>query len=212
MSNNRIVVIGRQFGSGGREIAKKLAAKLGVNCYDNELLTMAAKKSGLCDTWFEANDEKPNKSFLYSLVVGSYSMPAPGLSGGEHPLTFQVHLAQQKTICEIADRESCVIVGRCADYALRDYPKMVSVFVSAELEDRVVRVMEGSQVDESKARELISKNDKRRASYYNYYTNKKWGQSSSYTLSVDSGKLGEDGAIRTIIEAVHIFDSMKGKE
>jgi len=206
MSNNRIVVIGRQFGSGGREIAKKLAAKLGVNCYDNELLTMAAKKSGLCDTWFEANDEKPNKSFLYSLVVGSYSMPAPGLSGGEHPLTFQVHLAQQKTICEIADRESCVIVGRCADYALRDYPKMVSVFVSAELEDRVVRVMEGSQVDESKARELISKNDKRRASYYNYYSEGKWGDAKNYDLCINVSKLGIDKAVELIEQFVLLQD------
>ena len=206
MKDNRIVVIGRQFGSGGREIAKKLAAKLAVKCYDKELLTIAAKNSGLCDTWFEVNDEKPNKSFLYSLVLGSYSMGAPGLNGGEHPLTFQVHLAQQKAICEIAERESCVIVGRCADYALRDYPRMISVFISANVEDRVARVMEGSQVDEAKARDLVNKNDKSRASYYNYYSEGKWGDAKNYDLCINVSKLGIDKAVEMIEQFILLQD------
>ena len=206
MKDNRIVVIGRQFGSGGREIAKKLAAKLGVNCYDKELLTIAAKNSGLCDAWFEVNDEKPNKSFLYSLVMGAYSMTTAGLNGGEHPLTFQVHLAQQKAICEIADREPCVIVGRCADYALRDYPKMISIFISADVEDRVTRVMEGSQVDESKARDLVNKNDKSRASYYNYYSEGKWGDAKNYDLCINVSKLGIDKAVEMIEQYIDLQD------
>ena len=198
MSDNRIVVIGRQFGSGGREIAKKLAAKMDVKCYDDELLTVAAKNSGLCDAWFEQNDEKPNKSFLYSLVMGSYSMPAPGLNNAEHPLSFQVHLAQQNAIREIADREPCVIVGRCADYALREYRKMTSIFIFADLEDRVKRVMEGSQVNEKEARELISKNDKSRASYYNYYSEGKWGDAKNYDLCVNVSRLGIDKTVDMI--------------
>ena len=181
---------------------KKLAAKLGVNCSDTELLTIAAKNSGLCDAWFEVNDEKPNKSFLYSLVMGSYSMAAPGLSSAEHPLTFQVHLAQQKAICEIAEREPCVIVGRCADYALRDYPKMISVFISANVEDRVARVMEGSQVDEAKARDLVNKNDKSRASYYNYYSEGKWGDAKNYDLCINVSKFGIDKAVDMIEQLV----------
>ncbi|MBQ8729651.1 MAG: cytidylate kinase-like family protein, partial [Lachnospiraceae bacterium] len=119
MSNNLVITIGREYGSGGREIGKKLAEKLGVKCYDRELLERAAKESGICEELFFNHDEKPTNSFLYSLVMDTYAF---GHSANiEMPLNQKVFLAQFDTIKKIAKEESCVIVGRCADYVLEDF-------------------------------------------------------------------------------------------
>ena len=206
MAQHQIITIGRQFGSGGREIGQLLADHLGVKCYDNELLTEAAKESGLCEEIFKIHDEKPTNSFLYSLVMDSY----PGYGGGFGingiPLSQQVFLAQFDTIRKIAKNESCIFVGRCADYALKDEEDcdVTSVFICSDDQSRMKRISERYEVTESKAREMMLKTDKKRASYYNYYTDKRWGNSSSYDLCINSGKIGIPNTIKLISEFVQM--------
>lgn len=207
---NKIYTIGREFGSGGREVGEKLAAKLGIKLYDKELLQQAAKDSGFCEEIFENHDEKPTNSFLYSLVMDTYSVSgysaAPFL---DMPLNHKVFLAQFETIKKIAEKESCVIVGRCADYALSDNPDCINVFVHADLDVRIKNVSRNLNITENKARDIINKTDKQRASYYNYYTSKKWGDSKSYNLSLDAGKLGTDNCVEMILKFRELMDAMK---
>ena len=207
---NKIYTIGREFGSGGREVGEKLAAKLGIKLYDKELLQQAAKDSGFCEEIFENHDEKPTNSFLYSLVMDTYSVSgysaAPFL---DMPLNHKVFLAQFETIKKIAEKESCVIVGRCADYALSDNPNCINVFIHADLDVRIKNVSRNLNITENKARDIINKTDKQRASYYNYYTSKKWGDSKSYNLSLDAGKLGTDNCVEMILKFRELMDEMK---
>ena len=207
---NKIYTIGREFGSGGREVGEKLAAQLGIKLYDKELLQQAAKDSGFCEEIFENHDEKPTNSFLYSLVMDTYSVSgysaAPFL---DMPLNHKVFLAQFETIKKIAEKESCVIVGRCADYALSDNPDCINIFIHADLDVRIKNVSRNLNITENKARDIINKTDKQRASYYNYYTSKKWGDSKSYNLSLDAGKLGTDNCVEMILKFRELMDAMK---
>ena len=201
---NLIITIGRQFGSGGRQIGKKLAEELGIGYYDKEILNVAAKESGLCQTLFENHDEKPTGSFLYSLVMDTYSM---GYNSGAYldmPLNHKVFLAQFDAIKKLAERESCVIVGRCADYALEEFDNVFHVFIHADKDYRVKNVMKYDSVSETKAKDIVSKNDKQRASYYNYYTSKKWGDAKGYDLCLNSALLGIDGCVELIKRMIEI--------
>ncbi|MFA9377191.1 MAG: AAA family ATPase [Lachnotalea sp.] len=200
MSNNTIITIGRQYGSAGRDIGQLVAKELGIKCYDKELLKKAAKESGLCEELFENHDEKPSNSFLYSLVMDTYSLGYSSSAFVDMPLNHKIFLAQFDTIKKIADQESCVIVGRCADYALSDNKNCLSVFVHAKLEQRVRRIAGKYNLTDAKAKDLIHKTDKSRASYYNYYSSKKWGDTSSYQLSLDSSEVGIEGAAKIIRE------------
>lgn len=201
---NKVITIGRQAGSGGREIGQKLAAELGIRCYDKELLDRAAKESGLCKEIFENHDERHNRSFLYSLVMDTYSMGYASSVFGDMPINQKVFLAQFESIKKLANEESCVIVGRCADYALADHPGVFSVFVHSNMDDRVERIMRVRDLDGKKAKELIVKTDKERSSYYNYYTSKEWGASESYHMCIDSGKFGIDGCVKLIKTALEL--------
>ncbi|MBQ6441681.1 MAG: cytidylate kinase-like family protein [Lachnospiraceae bacterium] len=199
-----IITIGREFGSAGLNIGKAVAERLNVKCYDKELLTHAAKESGFCEEIFEHQDEKPTNSFLYSLVMDTYSISgyssAPFL---DMPLNHKVFLAQFDAIKAIADRESCVIVGRCADYALADRRDCINIFVHADEAFKANHVMERFpelHLNEQKAIELCKKKDKQRASYYNYYTSKKWGEARGYHMTLDSGKLGIEGCTEMILK------------
>ena len=207
---NKIYTIGREFGSGGREVGEKLAAKLGIKLYDKELLQQAKKDSGFCEEIFENHYEKPTNIFLYSLVMDTYSVSgysaAPFL---DMPLNHKVFLAQFETIKKIAEKESCVIVGRCADYALSDNPDCINIFIHADLDVRIKNVSRNLNITENKARDIINKTDKQRASYYNYYTSKKWGDSKSYNLSLDAGKLGTDNCVEMILKFRELMDAMK---
>ena len=208
MNNHLIITIGRECGSAGRLIGQKTAAKLGVKCYDKELLTLAAKNSGLCEELFKNHDEKPTNSFLYSLVMDTYSMGGYTASAYmDMPLNHKIFLAQFDTIKKLADEESCVIVGRCADYALADYPNVVSVFIRGDTADKVRHLAAKYNISEDKARDVMSKTDKRRSSYYNYYSNKRWGSSKSYDLCINSSVVGYDGAVEIILK----FAEMKQK-
>lgn len=208
--SNKIYTIGREFGSGGKAIGEKLAERLGIKLYDKELLQQAAKDSGFCEEIFENHDEKPTNSFLYSLVMDTYSVSgysaAPFL---DMPLNHKVFLAQFETIKKIAETESCVIVGRCADYALADNPDCINIFIHADMDIRVRNICKSLNITENKARDIINKTDKQRASYYNYYTSKKWGDSKSYNLSLDAGKLGIDNCVEMILKYRELYDAMK---
>lgn len=207
---NKIYAIGREFGSGGRDVGEELAKKLNIKLYDKELLQQAAKDSGFCEEIFENHDERPTNSFLYSLVMDTYSVSgytsAPFL---DMPLNHKVFLAQFDTIKKIAAQESCVIVGRCADYALADNPDCLNIFIHASLESRVKMVSRRGNMTENKAKDVIQKNDKQRASYYNYYTSKRWGDSASYHLTLDSDKLGVDGCVEMILKFRELMDAKK---
>lgn len=202
MNGNLVITIGRQCGSQGRIIGQKLAQAMGVKCYDKELLSEAAKNSGLCEELFETHDEKPTNSFLYSLVMDTYSMGYNSSAYLDMPINHKIFLAQFDTIKKIAQEGPCVMVGRCADYALAEFPYAVNVFVHADLQSRIVRIARRHDLTNAKAKDLIIKTDKRRASYYNYYTSKKWGEAAGYDLCLDTGALGIDGAIHIIREFV----------
>ncbi len=202
MANNTIITIGRQYGSGGHDIGKQLAEELNVPFYDKALLERAAKDSGLCQEIFENHDEKPTNSFLYSLVMDTYSLGYTTSSFSEMPLNHKIFLAQFDAIKNIAKEGPCVIVGRCADYALAEFPNVVNVFLHADLQDRIVRIARRHDLTDAKAKDLIIKTDKRRASYYNYYTSKKWGDAAGYDLSLNTATLGIDGTIHMIREFV----------
>lgn len=202
--SNLVITIGRQYGSAGRQIGQQLAADLGIKCYDKELLAVAAKESGLCHELFESHDEKPTNSFLYSLVMDTYSMGYNTSGYMDMPINHKVFLAQFDAIKKLAEQESCVIVGRCADYALEEYEGAFSVFIHARLENRMKRIKRLYDLTDEKAKDLILKTDKKRASYYNYYSSKKWGDAKSYDLSVDSSLLGIDGTVALIKQYIDI--------
>lgn len=198
-----IITIGRQYGSAGREIGFKLAEKLGIKCYDDELLKVAAKESGLCEQIFEKHDEKPTQSFLYSLVMDTYSLGYNNAGFVDMPLSHKVFLAQFDAIKKIASAETCIMVGRCADYALEDYDNVISVFILADMETRIARVKERQNIlKDSDAKDIILKTDKKRASYYNYYTSKKWGDAKSYDLCINSSIFGVDGTVNLLCDIV----------
>ena len=195
---NTIISIRRLHGSAGLQIGRELAKELNIPCYDKELLERAAKDSGLCKEIFEANEKKPTSSFLYSLVMDTYSY---GYSSGvlsDMPLNQKVFLAQFDTIKQLAKEGPCVFIGRCADYALEDNPNCLSVFVHADLKKRIRRVAAINSISDAKAKDIIQKMDKSRASYYNYYTCKKWGDMESYHVCLDSGIFGIDGTVNLL--------------
>lgn len=203
---NTIITIGRQFGSAGREIGEKLAEKLGIKCYDKEIIKLASKESGLCTEILENNDERPTSSFLYNLVMDTYSFGLTNNSYVDMPLSHKVFLAQFETIKKIASEGSCVIVGRCADYALADFDNCVNVFIYGDMENRIKRVQQKYKVSDKETKDIIIKKDKQRASYYNYYSTKKWGKVETYDLCIDSFILGVDGTVDLLAQYVKAFD------
>ena len=189
-----IITIGRQFGSGGKEVGIRVAKELNIPFYDKELLQEAAKKSGLCQKIFENFDER-TKSLLYAIAMDAYPFSFTGTSGD---LEQQVHLAIFKTIRNIAEEGPCVIIGRCADYALAENPNHLSLFISAPMEDRIARVSKRQKVTPEEARSLIQKTDKRRAAYCEYYASKKWGAVDAYDFCLNSSALGLGGTVELI--------------
>ena len=183
-----VITIGRQFGSGGKEIGIRVAKELGIPFYDQEILQAAAKKSGLCEKIMESFDERP-KSLLYSIAMDSFMFGLPGSGVGES-LEQQVYLATFDTIRHLAKEGPCVIIGRCADYALAEDPNHLSLFIHAPMAIRIQRVAERHHLSPEEARKMIIKTDKRRASYYEYYSGKKWGEVDSYDFCLDSSYLG----------------------
>ena len=209
---NTVITIGRQFGSAGREIGEKVAANLGIKCYDKELLSRAAKESGFCEEMIQNHDERPTNSFLYNLVMDTYSFGYNASSFVDMPISHKVFLAQFDTIKKIADEGPCVIVGRCADYALADYPNAIHLFIYGNDDIKTKRIMEKYELSENKAYEMMVKKDKQRQSYYNYYSSKKWGRADSYDLCINSSILGVEGTIKLIIDYIEQFEKNNCKK
>ena len=183
-------------------IGKQLADRLGIPFYDHELISMAAKETGFSEEVFERVDEKASSSLLYSLYMGSYMMGG-GLAAGpaELPFNDKVFLIQSQIIRDVAAQGSCVIVGRCADYVLKNEDDCINAYIYADLASRVDRAVHNYEVPPDKAEDVVVKTDKRRAAYYSYYSGRKWGQAENYDLSLNSAKLGEEGCIQ-ILETV----------
>ena len=193
-----VISIGRQFGSGGRVIGKALAEKLNIDYYDNELLVLAAKQNGLAPEFFENTDEISNSIFgfasniLDNIGLGTFTNNM--LSGDT---LFQM---QSETIKKLASEKSCIIVGRCSDYILRDNPNCVSIFLHASEEERAKRIANRMNISEEEALAKLVEADKKRASYYNFYSNKTWGESKTYDLSINVSKLGIEGTLNFILD------------
>ncbi|MBE6629216.1 MAG: cytidylate kinase-like family protein [Ruminococcaceae bacterium] len=204
MAKNYAITIGRQFGSGGREIGKRLGELLGIKAYDNELLKMAADKKGIHPDYLRRVDEKANNSLLYTLAMG-VSMHRAGNTGVEMPINDKLFMAQTEVIKEVAECESAIFVGRCADYILRHHPGRISFFVYADYETRVARVMQENDCPRKEAEDLIAKTDKSRVNYYNFYTGKKWGKHDNYHLAVDSSLLGVEGTAQLLAQVVRAY-------
>lgn len=212
MKTNQIITIGRQFGSGGKIIGETLAKELEIPFYDKKILSIAAKESGMCEELFEDFDEKPTNSFLYSLVMDPYSLGygnTNSFNGLDMPINQKIFLAAFDAIKKIANEGPCVIVGRCADYALDMYENCINLFIHAPIDIRIKRIIETESINEQKAKELIQKKDKQRASYYNYYTTKKWGDIKSYDLCIDSSILGVDGTVALIKQFISMKENLK---
>ena len=209
--SNNIITVGRQLGSGGREIATLLASRLGYKMYDCELLNLAAKESGLSERLFERNDEQ--KAFSKNFF--RYHLP---LIGGDHGM-FQNELSQDtlfkfqsEAIIKAAEADNCVFVGRCADYVLRDHPHLTSLFVTANIEDRIQRVMQRVECSEKKAATIVRDGDERRAAYYEFYTGRTWGHGFSYHLCVNSSLLGIDATADFLCQFVEAKQSRPCEE
>lgn len=202
MEKKIIVTIGRQFGSGGRRIGKKLAELLDIAYYDKELINLASKESGICGEFFERADEKTSGGLLQAFAMG-FSMNSAIFQTNDYLSNESLFQIQSDVIRKVAEEQSCVLVGRCADYILRENPDLISVFISASLEDRIGRAMEYNHVEQKNAEDFLHKADKSRASYYNYYTDKEWGAAGSYDLCINSSLYGIDATtdfIRKFIE------------
>ncbi len=186
MKNHLIFTISRQYGTGGHEVGKELAKSMGLAYYDKELIALAAQKTGISKELFENADEMPSNSFLYSLSMGTHTLGTSTMASfGELLTNDRLFILQSQVIRDLADQGPCVIVGRCADYILREYPRHVSVFIHAKPEHRISRIQRLYDLSPEQARDKVKKMDKKRASYCNYYSDVPWGIATSYDLCLD---------------------------
>ena len=200
-----VITIGRQFGSGGSEIGYRLAKELGIKYYDKDLITQAARASGMNETVIEAEDEKATGSFLYSMVLAPHTAAANYLNwGGEETLNERIYKAQANFIRQEAEKESCVFIGRCADYLLWNEPNLLRVFIHADNEYRKERIAKEGDITPDKAEDIIRKKDKTRANYYNYHTNNRWTDLTNYDLCLNLSKISMDEAVALIKHMVEV--------
>ena len=201
MKENLIITISRQYGSGGREIGRRLAERLGIPYYDKELIILAAERSGYARSLFEEADQKASNSMIFSLMragsmVNSYDLP----------LNDKIYLIQSGVIQQVARQGSCVIVGRCADYVLQDRFPCVNIFIHAALQKRMDRAVKVYGLSPDDVQSVLLKTDKRRETYYNYYTGRKFGDARNYTLSLDSLGVGIENAVRVMADYVESWN------
>ncbi|MGM9579347.1 MAG: AAA family ATPase [Evtepia sp.] len=194
MSNIPVITISREYGSGGRAIGERLAKELGIPFYNKELILMAAKESGLSEEYIKKTEQIKSTSFLYGLYMGAQQLP----------MNDQIFLVQSKIIRQIAEEGPCVIVGRCADYVLRERKDLLNVFIHAPLEYRVQRAKEVYEKQAGNMEDFVKKKDKKRASFYNYFSQNKWGDARHYHLAISS-EYGVDFAVSVIKHAAESF-------
>ena len=204
---NKIITIARQFGSGGRLIGKELAEKLNIPFLDNELITLAAKESGMSPEVLKGADERVTNSLLYGLAMG-YFPPGYGFNTpepGGFTITDNLFMVQAGIITKKANQGPCVIVGRCADYVLRENPNRVSIFIHADMKSRAERAVQVYGLKPDKVEDEIRKRDKKRGNYYNYYTNRRWDDFHNYDLLLDSARLGIEQSVDLIIKYLRLL-------
>lgn len=197
MADNLVITIGRQYGSGGREIARELSELLGIKMYDKELIELSAIESGIDPEVLHMYDEHPTNSLLYSMSMGVNPFSASVSGVHYEPMGDRVFKAQADIIRSIADKESCVFVGRCANSILKERKNVLSVFIHADIEQRITRICEYENITRSKAADIIKKADKRRAGYCSHFTDMKWGVAANYDLCINSA-IGFDNAAQLI--------------
>ncbi len=197
MNEKFVINIGRQLGSGGRQIGEKLAVQLGISFYDKELIQIASQESGLEKEFFEKADEKASHSILGGFF-GLRNSLVDEIYVNNYLCNETLFKIQSDVIRNLAEQKSCIFVGRCADYILSNNPRILNVFISADAEDRIKRVVGYQKISEEKAREMIVKTNKKRAEYYNYYSGKVWGAAESYHLCINSSALGIDETVAFI--------------
>ena len=195
---NKVITISRQYGSGGREIGEKLAKALGVPFYDNELITRAAKESGFAESAFVNAETKATNSLLYSIAMGMSAYGSHEIGYTSLSLDDRIFIAQSDVIRNLAKEGPCVIVGRCADYILKDMDQVLNVFIWADIKYRVERATTMYNLPVHKAEENIYKADKRRANYYNYHASEKWGKAENYHISLRSDYVGIDQSVEIL--------------
>lgn len=213
VDNDKFIInVGRQLGSGGRQIGRLLAKEFGIAYFDKEILTLAAKESGFCEEIFQRNDEKIG---FFNSMFGNV-MPVFGSMEGDYygnQMLFygsqmnqmsdeNLFRIQSDAIRKVASERSCIFIGRCADYVLRDFPRCVNVFVSADEEDRIARIMKLDNVTEKEARKMMAQGDSKRADFYNFYSSGEWGAAKTYHLCINSSILGIEGTASFIKEFV----------
>lgn len=186
-----VITVSREYGSGGRRIGRLVAEKLGVNFYDGELLSLVAKESGYTEEFVRQNDQKKTQSLLYHLYIGSQILPASDM----------IFIAQSRVIKDLYAKESCVIVGRCADYILRGKENVINIFVHAPLESRVARVRDGYGEKADNYKAYVMKKDKSRVAYYNYFADDAWGKAQTYDISINSD-IGIEKSVDIIVDYI----------
>ena len=205
MKNPLIITIGREYGSGGREIGKALAEKLGISFYDKQIISLAAEKSGLSPEFITNNEQRVRSGFMQNLAA-SAAYQSGFFSSQYLPLSETIFISQAQVIRDIAAKERAVIVGRCADYVLSGRKNTINVFIHAPIEDRVRRIMALYQLSEADAMKAIATSDKERGNHYFRYTDRKWGKAQNYDLSVNSSLLGIDGTVEMLADIAGIED------
>ena len=197
MSKNLVITIGREFGSGGHAIAKKLSEIMGIKMYDKELISLVAQNSGYSEDMLHDIDETATNSLLYTLSMGAHHhLP---LMPGAHdmPITDKAFIACSQIIKDIAEKESCIIVGRCADSILRNHENLFTVFIHADIEKRIDRICEYEKCNRTEGKNMVKKSDRKRATYHNYYADTKWGDIKAYDICINS-KIGIEKAAEII--------------
>lgn len=206
MSKKIIITIARQYGSGGREIGEKIGQILGIPVYDKQIITDAATKGDLNADVIKSADETAANSLLYTLAMGSNIVGTTMHFGYKMPLNDKLFLLQSEVIKEYAAAGSCVIIGRCADYVLRDEENVLRLFIYGDLEHREARVRERHpEIKSSQIIDIINKTDKRRSSYYNFYTGNKWGKYDNYDIAINSSTHSIDGTAQLICAAARML-------
>ena len=207
MGCNKIITINRQYCSGGHDIGQALAKKLEIPFYDKELISIAAKQSGVSPEIFEQIDEKATNSLLYSLSMGIGNFGGGFSTINNLPINDKLYILQHKIIKDLADKETFVVVGRCADYVLREHDNVVKVYIYADYERRVERAVERHDLSEQKAKQMVAKVDKSRANYYSFYSGEKWGLVDNYDLCINSTNLSVEQAVDIILSYINVINN-----
>lgn len=199
--NTRIITISREFGSGGRAVGKIVAERLGIACYDKELVAKIAKESGLAEQFIQENGEyaESANAFLFNWALGT------GLDGGVLPISDQLYIIQHNIIRNLAEKESCVIVGRCADYILRERTDCLNTFIHASMEFRIRQITQHYGETPAKPEKFLRDRDKKRQNYYRHYTGRQWGVVQNYQLALESSALGIEACADLIVKAAELL-------